>query len=88
MIADMHVRPDRSPRGIDGGLMPVDDLIYLAPLRELAEVLLRGDSTLSRGEGELIAAYVSWLNGASSVSDRTTLSPRSSWRGAGPWSMR
>ena len=29
---------------------------------ELAEALLRGDSTLSRGEGELIAAYVSWLN--------------------------
>lgn len=29
------------------------------PLMELAEVLLRGDSTLSRGERELIAAYVS-----------------------------
>ena len=32
------------------------------PLSELAEVLLRGDSTLSRGERELIAAYVSSLN--------------------------
>ncbi|GIH75116.1 carboxymuconolactone decarboxylase family protein [Planobispora longispora] len=32
------------------------------PLNELAEVLLRGDSTLSRGERELIAAYVSGLN--------------------------
>ncbi len=32
------------------------------PMSELAEVLLRGDSTLSRGERELIAAYVSNLN--------------------------
>ena len=32
------------------------------PLLELAEVLLRGDNTLSRGERELIAAYVSNLN--------------------------
>ncbi|MGC5015338.1 carboxymuconolactone decarboxylase family protein [Streptosporangium sp. DT93] len=32
------------------------------PLNQLAEVLLRGDSTLSRGERELIAAYVSSLN--------------------------
>jgi uncharacterized peroxidase-related enzyme len=33
-----------------------------APLSQLAEVLLRGDNTLSRGERELIAAYVSNLN--------------------------
>jgi len=32
------------------------------PLNELAEVLLRGPSALSRGERELIAAYVSGLN--------------------------
>jgi uncharacterized peroxidase-related enzyme len=32
------------------------------PLTELTEVLLRGPSTLSRGERELIAAYVSALN--------------------------
>jgi uncharacterized peroxidase-related enzyme len=32
------------------------------PLSELCEVLLRGPSTLSRGERELIAAYVSALN--------------------------
>ncbi len=32
------------------------------PLNELAEVLLRGDSTLTRGERETIAAYVSLLN--------------------------
>jgi uncharacterized peroxidase-related enzyme len=33
-----------------------------APLRALAEVLLRGPSPLPRGERELIAAYVSSLN--------------------------
>jgi uncharacterized peroxidase-related enzyme len=32
------------------------------PLSELCEVLLRGPSTLARGERELIAAYVSALN--------------------------
>ncbi|GAA4201052.1 carboxymuconolactone decarboxylase family protein [Microbispora amethystogenes] len=32
------------------------------PLNALVETLLRGDSTLSRGERELIAAYVSALN--------------------------
>jgi uncharacterized peroxidase-related enzyme len=32
------------------------------PLGHLAETLLRGDNTLSRGERELIAAYVSDLN--------------------------
>ena len=32
------------------------------PMSELAEVLLRGESSLSRGERELIAAYVSNLN--------------------------
>jgi uncharacterized peroxidase-related enzyme len=31
-------------------------------MNQLAEVLLRGDSTLTRGERELIAAYVSSLN--------------------------
>ena len=33
-----------------------------APLGHLAETLLRGDNSLSRGERELIAAYVSSLN--------------------------
>jgi uncharacterized peroxidase-related enzyme len=33
------------------------------PLSELTETLLRGPSTLTRGERELIAAYVSALNG-------------------------
>jgi uncharacterized peroxidase-related enzyme len=32
------------------------------PLGALAEVLLRGDNTLTRGEREMIAAYVSGLN--------------------------
>ena len=32
------------------------------PLGELAEVLLRGPSTLTRGERELIGAHVSALN--------------------------
>ena len=32
------------------------------PLNELVEVLLRGPSTLTRGERELIATYVSYLN--------------------------
>jgi len=32
------------------------------PLLDLAEALLRGPHTLSEGERELIAAYVSWLN--------------------------
>lgn len=33
------------------------------PLSELAEILLRGESTLSRGDRELIATYVSAGNG-------------------------
>jgi uncharacterized peroxidase-related enzyme len=33
-----------------------------APLNELVNILLRGDSTLSRGEREMIAAHVSWRN--------------------------
>jgi len=33
-----------------------------APLNALAEVLLRGDNALSRGDRELIATYVSYLN--------------------------
>lgn len=32
------------------------------PLNELTEVLLRGENSLSRGEREMIAAYVSGLN--------------------------
>src|ERR1044071_1836668 len=32
------------------------------PLNDLAEVLLRSDNSLSRGDRELIATYVSYLN--------------------------
>ena len=32
------------------------------PINELVNVLLRGESTLSRGEREMIAAHVSWRN--------------------------
>jgi uncharacterized peroxidase-related enzyme len=34
-----------------------------APINELVNILLRGESTLSRGERELIATHVSWRNG-------------------------
>jgi uncharacterized peroxidase-related enzyme len=39
------------------------------PLCDLAEVLLRGPNSLSRGERELIAAYVSKLNDCSFCTD-------------------
>ena len=39
------------------------------PLCELAEVMLRGPSTLTRGERELIASYVSSLNECSFCTD-------------------
>lgn len=34
-----------------------------APINELANILLRGESTLTPGERELIATHVSWRNG-------------------------
>ena len=33
-----------------------------APINELANIFLRGESTLTRGERELIATHVSWKN--------------------------
>ena len=51
------------PEGVPGILAPMMFRPETAkPMNELAEVLLRGDHTLSRGERELIAAYVSKLN--------------------------
>lgn len=51
------------PDGVPGILGPMMFRPETAkPLSELAEVLLRGDHPLSRGERELIAAYVSHLN--------------------------
>ena len=51
--------PENAP-GILGLLKARPDTA--APLNHLAEVLLRGPSTLSRGERELIAAFVSRRN--------------------------
>ncbi|MGW0481468.1 carboxymuconolactone decarboxylase family protein [Nonomuraea sp. NPDC003214] len=55
---------------IDSGMPGIRGLFAFRPetarpLNALAEVLLRGDSTLTRGERELIAAYVSGLNACS-----------------------
>jgi uncharacterized peroxidase-related enzyme len=50
---------DAAP-GISGLLVQYPDTGR--PLRELVEALLRGPSTLSQGERELIASSVSWWN--------------------------
>ena len=51
------------PEGLPGILGPMAFRPGTAkPLNELAEVLLRGENSLSRGDRELIAAYVSHLN--------------------------
>ena len=51
------------PEGVPGivGLLQYRPLTA-RPLNDLAETLLRGDNTLTRGERELIAAHVSKLN--------------------------
>jgi uncharacterized peroxidase-related enzyme len=52
------------PDGLPGILGPMAYRPETArPLNELAEVLLRDDNSLTRGERELIAAHVSRLNG-------------------------
>jgi uncharacterized peroxidase-related enzyme len=51
------------PEGLPGILGPMAFRPETAkPMNELVEVLLRGENSLSRGERELIAAYVSKLN--------------------------
>ncbi len=51
------------PEGVPGILGPMMFRPETAkPLNELAETLLRGDNSLTRGERELIASYVSRLN--------------------------
>ena len=55
-----HIELPEGVPGIGSGFMFRPETAK--PMRELAEVLLRGDNTLSRGERELIAAYVSNLN--------------------------
>ena len=52
------------PSGLPGIRGPLNQYPDTAkPLLELAQTLLRGDSSLSAGERELIAAYVSKRNG-------------------------
>ena len=46
------------------------------PLSEAVEVLLRGPGTLTRGERELIAAYVSSLNDCQYMLSHPTPPPR------------
>lgn len=61
--------------GVDETLFPgiSGPLLYrpqtAAPMSELAEFLLRGENSLSRGERELIAAYVSSRNECSFCTD-------------------
>ena len=55
-----HIALNSAEPGIRGLLRYRPDTAR--PLSELTEVLLRGPSTLTRGERELIAAYVSALN--------------------------
>ena len=51
------------PEGLPGIVGPMAFRPETAkPLNELAEILLQGPSTLSRGERELIASYVSSQN--------------------------
>jgi alkylhydroperoxidase family enzyme len=51
------------PEGLPGIVGPMTYRPETAkPLNELAEILLRGPSTLTPGERELIAAYVSSQN--------------------------
>lgn len=51
--------PDNLP-GIRGLLAFRPEMTY--PLRGFMEILMRGENSLSRGERELIATYVSYLN--------------------------
>jgi uncharacterized peroxidase-related enzyme len=55
-----HIALNSAEQGIRGLLRYRPETA--GPLSELTEVLLRGPSTLTRGERELIAAYVSALN--------------------------
>src|ERR1700734_3599463 len=55
-----HIALNSADPGLRGLLLHRPETAL--PLSELTEVLLRGPSTLTRGERELIAAYVSALN--------------------------
>ena len=58
-----HIDLGNDEAGIRSLFMYRPETAY--PMRMLAEVLLRGPSTLARGERELIATYVSSRNGCS-----------------------
>jgi AhpD family alkylhydroperoxidase len=58
-VPHISLPPDAAP-GISGLLVAYPDTGR--PLREFVEVLLRGPSTLTQGERELIASSVSWWN--------------------------
>lgn len=60
MLPEAHIAVPKGLPGIIGLLVYCPETAK--PLTELAQVLLRNDSTLSRGERELIASYVSSLN--------------------------
>lgn len=55
-----HIKITNGQPGITGLMIERPDTA--APLNQLAETLLRGPMSLSRGERELIAAYTSELN--------------------------
>jgi uncharacterized peroxidase-related enzyme len=56
-----HIDLDNDLPGIRGPMLYRPETAK--PMNELAEILLRNDdNSLSRGERELIATYVSWLN--------------------------
>lgn len=60
LLPEAHIAVPQGLPGIIGLLAYCPETAK--PLTELAEVLLRGESTLTRGERELIASYVSSLN--------------------------
>src|SRR5690606_34586214 len=55
-----HINIDETLPGIRG-LMDFSPATA-RPMNELAELLLRAENTLSRGDRELVATYVSYLN--------------------------
>ena len=56
-----HIKVDENLPGIRGLMDFRPETAQ--PMNDLAEILLREDNTLSRGDRELIATYVSYLNG-------------------------
>jgi alkylhydroperoxidase family enzyme len=55
------------------------------PISELADVLLRGPGSLTRGERELIGAYVSALNGCHYCSSSHSATAAAQLPGAWNW---